>query len=131
MIKIEIITSSNKDQIGQFALYKNNITLGNHRHDIDLGLKDSFSINLENGKLKFINDKKPYLLNRKKALSNRNLRTEDSIILGETELKVIDYKEEENLTSKQVFDSKFEEILQEAGDRLQVLKNFQKRMQDD
>lgn len=134
MIIFEITESPDSNVKKQFTFYKNQVYLG--KNSGDLWINDSLILQ-NNTLLEVINNDllihpqrgvEFYLINGKRASVIRKLKRMDVITIGNTSLRIIDFKKSESLNKKQVLDKKLDKLIEENSSRLTVIEEITKLM---
>ena len=130
MIQFEITESPDQDVVGDYHLFKNEIYLGTLLTDIiikDPEIRKSHAfIEVVDNLLLFHPQKDVsfYLLNGKRALTIRKLKTGDMIQIGKTKIKIIGFNFSANPSRKEILDSKLQQFMNQQDARLEVIEKL-------
>jgi hypothetical protein len=128
MIHIEI------SNVGTFKFLKNEIYLGRKALDLsleDLGMKDNHLL-LEVPEADLLvhpqKDVDHFLLNGKRSTSIRKLKVGDTVLAGNTQIKILGFERTEYPSKKEVLDRKLGELIDANSNRLPVIEKLSKMM---
>lgn len=134
MIHFEVLESPNKNAISIFKYFKNQVYIG--KDSGDLWLRDptipfqAIILEVLNSSL-IIHPQKNleyYLLNGKRASNVRKILKEDTITIGKTKIKIIDFNESKTESKKEILDEKLKSLLEEGSNRIPLIEEITKRM---
>lgn len=128
MLEFDITESPDSDVVGHYHLSKNEIYLGQVLTDINI--KDPLLLNSHAfmevlaDKLLFHPQKDigHYLLNGKRALTIRKLKTGDTIQIGATKIKILAFNHTPNPSRKEILDGKLAQFIETQDPRLEVIE---------
>jgi hypothetical protein len=134
MIRLEILSSPDKNVISQFIFYQNQIYLGSKGHNLaigDKGLLDCHAmIEVVNNDL-LIHPQKGveyYLIDGKRSTTIRKIKTHQLITISSTQLKVLYFEETNFKTKKNILDNKFEKLINNSSPLLPVIEQLGQTM---
>jgi len=130
MIQFEIIRSPDLDIQNLFTFFQNLVYIGRNKGHVlieDQQLYDSHLI------LEIIDHElmvhpqthvTHYLIDGKRATSIRKIKTGQTITIGETELKIKDFKETTFKTKKNILDEKLAFLMEQESPRLSIIEQL-------
>ena len=130
MIKIQCLESPDNNAIGTYEYGQNMIYLGRKNTDFilnDLSLPENamfFEI-IENNF--YIHPQKSldyFLVNGKRCTGVKKIKREDTVTVGATKIKLIDFSVSIYSTKKQVLDQKLGEIVQTNSPKLEMVRKL-------
>lgn len=134
MIHFEVTQSADKNVLGPFKYFTNQVYLGRKLGDLlidDPGLLNSHLMIEVVEKDLLVHPQKDvsfYLLNGKRSSSIRKLKTGDTIGIGNSEIKMLGYEQTETKTKKMVLEEKLTRLVEENSPRLEVLEKISQLM---
>lgn len=130
MIHLEVIHSPDSDVLFPFEFFQNQIHLG--KKTGNLVIKDSGLLNnhlmievVENDLL--VHPQKEvefFLINGKRATNVRKIKSGDVLTIGETQIKILNFKQTETITRKDVLTQKLNILMEENSPRLSVIEKL-------
>lgn len=130
MIKLQLIKSPDSAAIREFHFFHNQLYLGRSNGNLciqDPELNRSHLMIEIVGSDLLVHPQKEvshYLINGKRATEIRKIKLGDSLTIGKTEFKIVDFKETEEFTKKDVLDPKMKQLMQEGSERLGVIEKL-------
>lgn len=130
MIKIQCLESPDNNAIGTYEYGQNMIYLGRKNTDFilnDLSLPENamfFEIIEKNF---YIHPQKSldyFLVNGKRCTGVKKIKREDTVTVGATKIKLIDFSASIYSTKKQVLDQKLGEIVQTNSPKLEMVRKL-------
>ncbi len=132
MIHFEITTCPDSNVVAPFTFYQNQIYLG--KSTGDLWINDS-SLLASHAMLEVIEKDllfhpqkgvEFYLLNGKRSSSIRKLKINDTITLGKTTIKILNFRETLRDSKKVILNNKLNKLIEENSQRLTVVEKLTK-----
>jgi len=127
MIKLHVTSGTDPEVNGEKLYYKNALTLGERLADIiineDEFQKGSMQLLIKNSVLYGRGDSRlpHYLLNGKKNTGDSQLKKNDLIQIGSTNIKVVEFLPEPDIKLSEVFNESLKKIQDEDKDLLDLL----------
>ncbi len=130
MIKIECLQTPDINALGIYEYGQNMIYLG--RKDTDFTPQD-FSLPENAMMIEVIEDQfyihpqkslEYFLINKKRCTGVKKIKRGDEITLGETIIKLIDFRFDQFETKKQILDSKLKTIIENNSSKLEAIRKL-------
>jgi len=134
MIEFEITDSPDQNIIAKFKLYKNAIYLGSKSKDLsitDSGLQSLHLLLEVPEKELLIHPMKGvdfFLINNKRSTSIKRVKKNDTIKIGNTFLKILDFEFEEILSKKDYLNQKMNQLIEENSNLLPIIETLSNMM---
>lgn len=134
MIQFEITTCPDSNVIAPFTFYQNQIYLGKSTGDLWINdnslLASHAMLEVIEKDLLFHPQKgvEFYLLNGKRSSSIRKLKINDTITLGKTTIKIVNFQETQRDSKKVILNNKLNKLIEENSQRLTVVEKLTKLM---
>lgn len=134
MICIEVTKSPDSNVLGSFKYFQNQIYLGNKAENLCIGddslLATHIMLEVVEKELlihpmKNINF---YHINGKRASVVKKIRISDSITIGETTFKILDFAESIKESKKKILNAKLDELIEKNSTRLLSIESLTKLM---
>ncbi len=134
MIQFEITQSPDSNAMNLFKFYQNEIYIGRKTGDLlvsDSGLMNSHLMLEVIAEELLVHPQKTvdyYLINGKRATSIRKLKRLDLLQVGQTILKILDFKSSPMPSKKDLLNEKLARLVEENSPRLKVIEELSKMM---
>lgn len=134
MIHLEILTGPDRNTLGSFQYFQNEIYLGKTSGDLhvqDSQLKDSHLMIEVVEKDLIVHPQKDvefYLIDGKRSSSIRKVKTGQKLTIGGTTIKIVGFEFTEMPSKKVILDTKLAQLAEQNSPRLVVIEKLAKMM---
>ncbi len=134
MIHLEITSGPDQNAMSSYQYFQNQIYLGRSSGDLHINDKNILPAHVMLEVIEkdlIIHPQKGvefFLLNGKRASAIRKLKPNDSITIGETTIKIIQFEETVILNKKDILDTKLDSLINQNSPRLNVVEKLTKLM---
>lgn len=128
MISIDIIKANNPDFLGNYCFFQSLVQVGSS-HQVDIFCPDTklaeihFFVEIKDDRLvlNLVDNVDPVLVNKKITTQFKNLKVGDVISVSDIDFKIIDYKEDEVVTSRQKLNETAANLKEKNPELLKVI----------